>query len=272
VKGIYAIIFILLPVNFTFAHGELDQRIKDVSAEIKTDPDSAFLYLKRGELYYQHEEYKKSIRDFKKCSKLDYKESRLLLGFAKSYERLDKFTTSLDYVNHILANNAQNVRALRLKGQIHFKMKKYSEAAQNFEMVVKYASKTIPENYLEISQAWEKSSDNNAPQKASNSVKKGILDLGELHVFYTRLVELCLKFEDYDSALVYQTKMLENSKRKEKAFYSRALTYLKLGNTIAARSDLEMSLSAINQLPERTKNYKAMKDLKTNVLQSLERL
>ena len=271
-KDIYLIILILLSANFTFAHGELDQRIKEVSAEIKSNPDSAFLYLKRGELYYQHEEYKKSIQDFKKCSKLDYKGSRLLFGFAKSYERLEKITTSLDYVNHILANNANNVKALRLKGQLLFKMKKYSQAAHNFEKVVKYASKTIPENYLEISQAWEKSNDNNALQRASDCIKKGILDLGELQVFYIRLIELYLKFEDYDSALVYQSKILENSKRNERAFYSRVLIYLKAGNTITARSDLEMSLSAIHHLPERIKNNKAMKDLKSNVVQSLERL
>jgi len=262
----------LFSANFILAHGELDKRIKDVSAEIKANPDSAFLYLKRGELYYQHEEYKKSIRDFKKCSRLDYKDSRLLFGFAKSYKRLGKFTTSLNYVNNILANNAENVKALRLKGQLLFKLKKYSEAALNFEKVVEFATKTFPENYLEISQAWEKSSDKNALQKATDSIKKGILDLGELYVFYTRLIQLYLNFEDYDSVLVYQTKILENSLRKERASYSRALTYLKLGNTIAARSDLEMSLSAIDQLPERTKNNKAMKDLKTDVLQSLEKL
>jgi len=272
VKYIYIPFFLLISLHFIFAHGRLDKRIKEVSEEIKSNPDSAFLYLKRGNLYYQHDEFKKSIRDFKKCSKLEYKNSRLFFGFAKSYEGLEKFTTSLDYVNKILTDNAQDVKALRLKGQLLFKKKEYVEAANSFERVVEYADKTIPENYLEISRAWEESNDKEVLYRTSNSIKQGIEDLGELHVFYTRLIELYLEFGDYNSALVYQTKMLENSLRKEKAYYSRALIYLKKGNRIAAKSDLEKSLSAIDQTPERTKNNKAMKDLKAIVLQSLEKL
>ena len=53
----------LLPSSF--AHGDLDERILEVTEEIKASQDSAYLYFKRGKLYFQHEEYEKSIADLK---------------------------------------------------------------------------------------------------------------------------------------------------------------------------------------------------------------
>ena len=52
-------------------HGEIHERIQDVTKEIASDPDNANLYLKRGELYRQHEKWQEALADLDKAATLD---------------------------------------------------------------------------------------------------------------------------------------------------------------------------------------------------------
>lgn len=269
---IFTFILIFISANFLYAHGDLHERIKKVSQEIKNHSDSAYLYLRRGELLFQHEDFKKSIRDFKTCAKLGLMSDRLEFGFAKSFEKMGKLEQSMDHLNQILTKEAKNVKALRIKGRILMKMERYAEAGSSFEEVIKYTDKTITENYLEASLAWEKSQEPEYSEKAINIIKTGILELGELMVFFDRLVELYLKEEDHKSALVYQSKIIEKSNRKERAYYKRALIYLDKGDQISAKSDLESSNQAIKHLPSRIKNNQAIIDLESDVYKLLKTL
>ena len=271
-KRISILLLGLLLFYSAYAHGDLDARIQKVTDEIQSYPDSAYLFLKRGELFYQHEEYGKSILDFKKCTSLNYSNPRLYFAYAKSYIKQEEFALSLTFIDQILSNNELNVKALRLRGQVLYIQYQFDEAAKSFEMVITHSEKTFPYNYLEASLAHIKSNHEDAVENAIKCIEYGIKDLGELNIFYIRLIELYLSDKNYRSALEYHSKMLANTNRKEKLLYKRALTYIKMGDINAAKLDLEMSLTAIEELPQRIKNNKAMKDLKSNVLQTLENL
>jgi tetratricopeptide (TPR) repeat protein len=129
VKEFYIILLTILIAGQSLAHGDLHEMIKKVSKEIKSSPDSAFLYLKRGELYFQHEDFEESIEDYTTCSKLGYNNPRLYFAFAKTYDRIENYNFALSYINKILIDNALNVKALRLKGQILCRTKQYLSGA-----------------------------------------------------------------------------------------------------------------------------------------------
>lgn len=266
-KEFYIFLLAFLFVGQSLAHGELHERIKVVSEEIKTFPDSAFLYLKRGELYFLHEDFQKSIMDFDSCTILGLDDPRLHLGFANSYGEIGKYHTAIEHLDKILTNNKLDVNALRLKGQLLYESGQYLKAAHNFEKVIFNAKKSFPELYIEASFAWENSNDVNALLKASESIIMGIEKLGDLLVFYNRLVEIHLKSKDYTSALIYQSKILHISNRKEKAYYKRALIHIENGDSTAAKQDLEMASYAIENLPNRIKKNKAMLNLIANIEQ-----
>ena len=68
-KTVILFLFNLILCGHIFAHGDLHGRILKVTKEIKVTPDSAYLYLKRGKLYFQHKFYNKSLSDYALYSK-----------------------------------------------------------------------------------------------------------------------------------------------------------------------------------------------------------
>lgn len=255
----------LWTVPFVYGHGDLQERIVATTQEIKSHPDSTFLYLKRGELLYQHIKYIKAVKDFKTCSRMGYQSPRLNLGFAKAYESLGKLKKAEAALRTILAEDDKDVRALRLLGRILMKMKRYEEAAISYEKVIEYAEQTFTENYMEASIAWENVATPVGTEKAMLAIKTGIETLGDLILFYERLVKLARKSQDYLSALYFQNKLLELSNRKERVYYQRAQIQLEKGDTLAAKEDLQHAKEAIEKLPSRLKNIKSIKELESDI-------
>lgn len=247
--------------NFCFAHGDLDIRINKATAEIGQFPDSAFLYLNRAELHYQHEEYQLAIIDFNRCYSLYLTDTRTHLGMAKSLFKLKQYEESLAFVEKIIATNPKHVVALRLKGDILFETEQYVDAAENYELVIQFTDKTFTENYLEAAHAWANSNLDYKLDLAIKILQKGIIDLGPLLVFYQTMTELYEQHIDFEQAIVCQTKIIELSNRKEFSYLKRAELYQANGNVNAAMSDLQSAKVAIQQLPVAKQNNSAILSL-----------
>ncbi len=251
--------------QMVFAHGDLDKRIKKASKEIKENPNDPALYLKRGELYFQHEEYKKSIDDYKMCVKLDMDSNLLNFRFAQSYEKKNAHKKALRHLDKILKTESEHVKAWRLKGLVLYKEKKFCDAATCYENVLTFAKESFTENYLDASKAWEHCKKKGQAQNATEVIQRGLENLGTLNVFYQRLVYLYQKEKNFTAALDFQNKIITSLKRKEHAFYKRALIHKDAENPTAAKEDLQMSLDLIAALPRRFRKTKAIIDLKNKV-------
>lgn len=249
-----------------FGHGDLHERIVIVSKEIKENPDSAFLYFKRGSLYFQHESCKKAIKDLKKASKKGYQNIACDLLYAKSYKKLGKYKKALLYADKIQSNDSENVHAIKLKAQIAHEQKQYSKAALNFEKLIEKSEKTLPENYIDASLAWELTGTEEGKKEAVHVIKHGIEDLGELFVFYEYLRDLYIKYDSFNSALEVQNDIIERSNRKESAYYKAAEICLLSNNNDDALNYLNAAATAIESLPLRLQNTDAMQDLKANII------
>jgi tetratricopeptide (TPR) repeat protein len=264
----FSILLLLIFQQFLYAHGDLDIRISDASIAIEQNPDSAFLYLNRAELHYQHEEYQLASIDFHQCYQLNYTDVRVHLGLSKALLKLRQYEESIQYVDKILATDSKHVVALRLKGDILFEINQFETAAQHYELVIQYADKTFTENYLEAAHAWQNSNAENKLELSVQILQKGIENLGDLMVFYQTITELYEKHSNLDLAIQYQTKVIELSNRKEFSYVKRAQLYQLKGDIIAAKNDLMAAKSAIKQLPPSKQNQSAIVALLANVLET----
>ncbi len=268
-KSYLLFLSILLIQSTLFAHGDLDKRIKKVSKEIKENPSNPDLYLKRGTLYFQHEEYKKSIKDYKRCSKLGMNSNALNFCYARSYEKQGFHKKALQHLDKVLKSDSLDVKAWRLQGLVLFKEKKYCDAATSYDKVLTHAIAAYTENFLEASKAWEHCA-SIKNDNAVNVILQGIQKLGPLTVFHQRLVELHLSKKDYTSALNFQNKIIQSLTRKEHATYKRALIYQQAGKKAAAQNDLTVALDLIENLPRRFRKTKAIIDLKKKILHLMQ--
>ena len=255
-----------------YGHGDLHKRIKEVSAEIKKDPDNLSLYLKRGKLYLEHEEYDNSLKDLARLRDANYEDKIWHIYAARCYNALAEYENALNSVTHYLDTDSLNVRALRLRGHIFYGYECFDMATESYEMVLRHSIKTLPENYLECASAYMISDQMDKLNSATRVLNQGINQMGNIPVLYERLVNIHLKHGDIDDAIRYQTRIVDMMNRKENALYRRAEMWMSAGDVDAAKADYMKASDAINALPQRIKNNRATIDLMTNINNKLNLL
>src|SRR6188474_1257530 len=87
---------------FLLPHGDLDQRILEKTNQIAMHPFDYELYMVRGELYVQHEEYRKAIGDFSYCLNHDLVNTRIHLGMSESLFLLNSLDSALVFADKAL--------------------------------------------------------------------------------------------------------------------------------------------------------------------------
>ena len=248
-------------IQKSIAHGDLHKRILLVTKEIKTHPDSSYLYFKRAKLLYQHESYSKSITDLKKSELQGYNSVEQKLLFAMDYFKINDLQKTLYYTDHILSQNGQNVHALKIEAETNFKLRNYYESAVSYEKIIEYATQSFPENYIDASIAWELVNTEEAYYQAIITIQKGIAKQGQLITLYNRLIELAIGHNDYRFAIFQQLEIIKFSPRKETAYYKLNELYLINNERDKALESLKLAELHYNKLPSRTKNTSFMKDL-----------
>jgi tetratricopeptide (TPR) repeat protein len=253
------------------AHGDLHQRILIVSEEIKADSDSAYLYFKRGKLYYQHNNFTSSLKDLKSSHKLGYSSNEQIFLLAKNYYRTNRFSLSKKYIKKLLQLQPNNVNALKLLGQVYYSNKKYEKAALAFEKVISFSKETFPENYLDVSRSWYSLKTEDGIKYAQSILLNGIEVFGNNIVLYKKLVSNYVEIGEYNSAIELQKEIIDFSHRKERGYLKLANLYIMQKNYNEARIALEISENSFNSLPYRIKVTKFMKDFYSE-LKSKEQL
>ncbi|WCO02848.1 tetratricopeptide repeat protein [Psychroserpens ponticola] len=261
---------IIIPINLLFsslmfAHGDLHDRIQNTTIEIKKYPDSAYLYFKRGKLYFQHESYDKSLIDLKKSNDLGYFSTEQKLILAKNYFRLKDYNQSLLLVETILSNKPQHVQAIKLKARNYFEQQLFLESAKAYQDVIAFSKQTFPENYIEASIAWEALNNQSGDVNALNSIKRGIEELGNIISLYNRLIELAINKNDYNRAIKAQMEVLEFSTRKELAYYKLSELFNFNKEYTKALEHVKLARIHFNKLPARIQNTPSMKELNNNI-------
>lgn len=252
-------------IGYSFAHGDLHERIVEVTKEIKVHPDSVYLYLKRGKLYYQHESYQKSIYDLNTSKRLGYNSVEQKLLFANAYFKLEDYKTSLSYSENILSFDSENVHAHKIKAKTFLKLGEFRKSAEAFEDLINYATQSFPQNYIDASIAWELLDNDEGNKRANSIIEKGIENLGHLISLYNRLIELSVKQKNYDFAIVKQYHVISLSPRKETAYYKLSELYILNGNPKKALENLNLAKEHYNRLPVRLQSTSFMKELIDNI-------
>lgn len=256
----------------SYAHGDLHQRILECTEQLKKDPNNLALYMKRGKLYLEHEEYDKCIKDLKKCREGNFSDRNWLIYEARSYYALQEYENGLESISEFISTDSKHVRALRIRGNILLSYGCYNAAAMDLEKVINYSVKTLPENYLECAAAYLNSERENNVESANRILELGINHLGNIPVLYDRLVSLNLNYGNLKEAIKYQTEIVNMMNRKENALYKRAMLYLESGNKKLAIADLEMAKAAFENLPDRIRSNSSSRQLISEINQKLSAL
>jgi tetratricopeptide (TPR) repeat protein len=140
--------------------------------------------------------------------------------------------------------------------------------------VIVYSKETFPENYLDASKAWFGLNTNKGTESAKSVLKQGIDKLGNIIMLYNKLILIHVDQKEYASAIELQKEVLDFSSRKERGFLKLANLQMLQKKYIEAAKSIENAKENYNDLPNRIKGTKFMKEfyseleLKEEILKS----
>ncbi len=258
-------LFLLFPLLLA-AHEGLHEQIVEVTRQIDQNPKNPELYIKRGELYRVHREWKAALADYDRAKRLepelavvDLCEGRLHLDAGSP----ELATAPLD---RFLAANPDHAEALLTRARALVKLGKLLEAIRDFSNALK--NDVRPELYLERSQAMLAAGPDHA-NEALAGLDEGIRKLGPVVTLELAAIDLELSRQRYDLALQRLEEVAFQSERKETWLARRGEILEKAGRSEEARKAYTDAMTAIDTLPERVQNTAVMRQLKTRVQKRL---
>ena len=218
--------------------GNLEDAIIDLTAAVNADNNMIDAYLLRGEAYMQNGDWKNAMADFDHAIEMDAKNSIAYYDRSLLNTRMEDYNAALADINNALAayttnpNEILQMRDLYAKrGQLNLWLKNWEGAIADYKnSLARPEGIVTPSVYAERAEA------------------------------YTALGQYSDAIADYTSAIRVISEQIQGatSTEQKEDLSSRAMTYfeksaalnLNVGNTAAARSDLESANAIATSLDD----------------------
>lgn len=257
--------FLILPTSLCLAHGDLGRRIVAKTKAIAKDPKNADLYLQRGFLYQQHEEWDNALTDYLKSKQLGLKNKLLPYRMAEVYLELAFFKKGLACTATYLHQDSLDVKIHKLRGQLFFQSKQYLPAIQSFQYVLDHSDDLRPENYLTLVKVHF-ALDSTQQDTILTVINQGIQQLG-VGVFVLQEQKLIYlkKFQQVNAVLQQYDLLIQQNRRKEGWYYQKALYLYQQEQYLAAKTTVDAAQVAFHQLKPHKQKTTAMMQLLANI-------
>lgn len=232
------------------AHGDLDLQIERISKRIEKEPHSANLHIKRGQLYANHNEPKKSEQDYLLARNLDQNLLITDLLLAQLFVDNNEARAALLHVNLFLKNYTNHSIALITRAKINQQMGQSDLCQKDLEKALSNLLEPNPSHFISIAEAVLLADDSNISE-ALSWLKKGEEKFGFDIVLKSKEVDLYVRTKQYENAILTIDTITEHFQRKEKWHFQKATIYEKAGEIDLAKIHYDATLEAINKLPKR---------------------
>ena len=247
-------------------HGDLHQRIHDITVKIESGGDTADLYLKRGELFRLHRGWEKALSDYTEAEKLSndlphlpYLRGRLWLerGYPEK---------AVPYLDSFLEKNSRHVDALLVRSRALGKVGRLCEAVSDLDTAIPLHSRPTPEYFLERAQLQSRMGD---VPGALRGLDAGLARLGSIVSLMDFAIGLELDVGHYELALA-RLDSLPLILRKQPAWIARrAAILVQAGFLKEAVHEYGLALQAIDDLPPHRSQARAFLELREQILDHL---
>lgn len=266
VSAIVALFALVMPREVR-AHGELLIQIGLVTRQIEATHDNpAPLFLKRGELHREHQDWEAAIADYARAADaapdlvdVDFRRALLLLDLCE----LEGARALLDSV---LAREPQHGQALIARARALAQSGRRNLAIADFRRGIELLVELDPEIFYELAEALD--SEGHADE-ALRQLDEGIQRFGPTVSLQGYAVELELRRNNVDGAVARLDTLIARAVRKESWLARRGEMMLAAGRTAEARQSFEVALAEIDTLPSRLQTGAAMTDLRARVRAAL---
>ncbi len=255
--------------GIALGHGDLHERIQDITIKIESGRGTADLYLKRGELYRLHRDWEKALSDFTEAERLSadlphfaYLKGRLWL------ERGDP-EKAVPYLDAFLEKNPRHVDARLLRSRAMGKVGRLRAAVSDLDIAIGLHARATPEYFLERAHLHSRLGD---LQGALSGLDEGLELLGPIVSLANFAIDLEVKAGRYEPALA-RLDALPPLLSEQPAWIARKAGILvQAGRLGEAVREYELALQAIANLPPHRAQTRASVELRAQIRQRLAAL
>ncbi len=256
--------FFLLASNTAYAHGPLHEQIANITRQIELHPDSAALYLERGELHRHHQDRQLALADYDRADSLDPGFDLVKLCRGRMFFEAGMLERARGALDEFLTKNPEEGEGLLTRARVLAQLGEYTAAARDYGNAIKNFQTSQPEYFLERAQALVRAGPDHF-QEAVERLDEGMQQLGPVVTLELFAIEIEVKLQRYDAALGRLEKISAQSARKEKWLAQRGEILQLAGRREEARQTFLQALHEIDSLPASRRNTKAMIDLETRL-------
>jgi tetratricopeptide (TPR) repeat protein len=226
-----------------FAHLEIEAALEQLNARITASPGDAQLFLERGELYAQHQDWISAEANFLRAAelapslpRLDCARGALALATGAALE-------ACGHLNRALALNSQDAEALILRSRARAALNDRLAAEADLDAALRLLANPRPELFLERATLCA------SPREAIRSLDAAIARIGPVHTLQLRALELEETAGLIDAALMRLQAIAGQSERKETWLKRQGDLLARAGRAREARRSYTSALAAIAALP-----------------------
>jgi tetratricopeptide (TPR) repeat protein len=274
-RSLLLALLLLLTPSSAWAHGTVPEQIAAISQQIESDLRNAGLYLKRGQLYSDLEDWKAALDDYQRAANLDPRLSIVDLARGKTLFRAGRLSAAKDALDRFLRSTPVHAEALVLRARTLAQLGSLDASVSDYTRAIAHLARQghpNPDYYLERARVSAERGREHVPD-ALRSLDEGITALGALATLQSYAIELELQLGHTEAALERLDTVAAQHPRRPEIWLSRRGEILeRSARNEEARLAYERALAAIDALPPRHRKTRATLELERRARDALVRL
>lgn len=253
----------LAPLSL-YADDEHEVQIRALTAEIKATPQNAELYLERGELYRQTENYEAALDDYDRAAKLD--PALHILDFLRGrlYLETDRPSHAKAPLDRFLEKHPEHSEARMMRARVLVRLRQPVAAIADYDVAINTSPQPSPDLFHERADAIA----GLGPKRTLDaivSLDQGIARLGPIVSLQMQAIDLELSARRFDPALARLETIANRSARKEYYLLQKGEILQKAGRPADAKAAWKEALTRIGALPPKARGHWKTRELKGKI-------
>ncbi|MDB6024550.1 MAG: uncharacterized protein JWM68_773 [Verrucomicrobiales bacterium] len=253
----------LIAPHRAHAHGETLIRIAAVTQQIEAATTNvAQLYLSRGDLHREHQDWTAAEADYAQAAKLEPHLVAVKLCQAALLSDTGRVEAAEALFTKALSESPREGEAFIGRARVRLKLERRKDAIADFQRGIELLPSSEPEYFLRLADALVA---DGRSAEALRTLDDGIKRVGPLIPLLGNALQIELKQNDLEPALRRVDKILEVAPRKENWLAQRGDILLLSHRPTEAQHSFTAALKAIDALPPRIKQSPAILELISRV-------
>jgi tetratricopeptide (TPR) repeat protein len=228
------------------AHGDLHERIELISKLIAASPDDYTLYLKRGDLHRQHQEWSLAVADFEQAQRLAPRQVDVDYYLGLTWLEADDPARAIAFLSRYVAAHPDQAQALLARARTRVALGAYTAAAGDYSRVIDLAEQPTPDLYTAKAAALLAAGDSQL-DAAMDAIRQGVRRIGPIVSLIEYAVTVETAHRRYDKALAWIGDLPENIASQPLWLARRADLESADGKKTAALANYRAAYAAVMQ-------------------------